>query len=488
VLALRGKNGRGQRDRVSANATVLKVQAAIYTRISKDREGAGLGIQRQQADCQELADRLGWSLVETFSDNDVSAYSGRNRPGYEALCAALEGGTVQAVIAWHTDRLHRRPIELESFIDLCERKHIEIRTVCAGELDLSTASGQMVARMLGAAARHEVQHSIERQKRAKEQAALNGKYRGGRRSFGYESDGLTMRQEEAAAIRKAAEAVLSGVSLRQVARDWNVAGLRTSFGGNEFNSREVRKILLRPRNAGHVLHEGKRVGTGKWETIVDVDTFAALEDLLRNPARAVHVSIERKYQGSGVYVCGKCGATMLGAAHNRTTSHGWRRTYTCSASKHLARDVEHLDAYIDKIVLGRLSAPDAAIVLGGPAAEDVGALRKKRKGLRGRLDELSDLFAAEDIDGQQFKRASAKLHEQLGDVEGRLAAARKSSALATLVLAGEDLRATWAASPPDVRGKVIDALMTVTVLPGARGRKAGGAYFDPVLVQIDWKG
>jgi hypothetical protein len=41
---------------------------------------------------------------------------------------------------------------------------------------------------------------------------------------------------------------------------------------------------------------------------------------------------------------------------------------------------------------------------------------------------------------------------------------------------------------PDVRGKVIDALMTVTVLPGARGRKAGGAYFDPALVQIDWKG
>jgi site-specific DNA recombinase len=42
------------------------------------------------------------------------------------------------------------------------------------------------------------------------------------------------------------------------------------------------------------------------------------------------------------------------------------------------------------------------------------------------------------------------------------------------VLAGDDLRATWTASPPDVRGKVINALMTVTVLPGARGRKLGG--------------
>jgi hypothetical protein len=41
------------------------------------------------------------------------------------------------------------------------------------------------------------------------------------------------------------------------------------------------------------------------------------------------------------------------------------------------------------------------------------------------------------------------------------------------VLAGDDLRAAWAASLP-VRGKVINALMTVTVLAGARGRKPGG--------------
>ena len=159
------------------------------------------------------------------------------------------------LIAWHTDRLHRRPIELESFIDLCDRRGIQVQTVKAGTVDLSTPSGKMVARMLGAAARHEVEHSIERQKRAKEQAALDGKYRGGRRAFGYEADGVAARTEEAAAIRKAAENVLAGVSLRQVARDWNAAGLRTSFGGSEFSSREVRKILLRPRNAGIALHE-----------------------------------------------------------------------------------------------------------------------------------------------------------------------------------------------------------------------------------------
>jgi DNA invertase Pin-like site-specific DNA recombinase len=59
------------------------------------------------------------------------------------------------VLAWHTDRLHRSPKELETYIDLCEPRGVVTRTVRAGELDLATASGRMVARQLGAVARYE---------------------------------------------------------------------------------------------------------------------------------------------------------------------------------------------------------------------------------------------------------------------------------------------------------------------------------------------
>src|SRR5688500_5358433 len=89
-------------------------KAAIYVRISEDKTGAGLGIERQEDDCRALAGRLGWDVVEPiFEDNDVSAYSGKPRPGYRALLAALRAGNADAVICWHTDRLHRSPVELE---------------------------------------------------------------------------------------------------------------------------------------------------------------------------------------------------------------------------------------------------------------------------------------------------------------------------------------------------------------------------------------
>jgi DNA invertase Pin-like site-specific DNA recombinase len=464
------------------------MQVVIYTRISKDREGAGLGVKRQRQDCTELAAQLGWTVTDVFTDNDISAYSGRARPGYQAMCAALQSGKAQAVIAWHPDRLHRRPSELEGFIDLCEVHEIEVRTVKAGELDLSTPAGQLVARMLGAAARHEVDQTVARQKRAKKQAAIEGKFRGSRRPFGYEADGITPRPVEADAIRRAAERVLTGVSLNQISRDWNAAGLRTSLRGNEFNSRDVRKVLLRPRNAGIALHEGKPIAVGQWDQIIDADTFAALEALLKDPQRSTHIGYERKHQGSGIYVCGRCGA-KIASATQKAGRNTTRKTlvYVCSAARHLGRAAEYVDAFVDEVVIGRLSRPDAAIVLGGPDAATTAGLHSQREGFRARLDELGAMFADGSIDGPQLKRGSAELHARLDAIDAQLAAARAASAVANLVLSGDDLRATWRATPPDVRGKVIDALMTVTLLPAGRGRQPGGTYFNPKYVRIDWK-
>ena len=49
---------------------------------------------------------------------------------------------IQAVVVYHADRLHRRPRELEDFIDLCERTKTKLATV-SGDLDLSTHEGQL---------------------------------------------------------------------------------------------------------------------------------------------------------------------------------------------------------------------------------------------------------------------------------------------------------------------------------------------------------
>jgi site-specific DNA recombinase len=59
----------------------------------------------------------------------------------------------------------RSPRVLEEVIDLHDKRGIALATV-TGELDLSSPTGRMLARMLGAAARHEAEHKAERHRRA----------------------------------------------------------------------------------------------------------------------------------------------------------------------------------------------------------------------------------------------------------------------------------------------------------------------------------
>lgn len=193
-------------------------RAAVYVRISEDRNGAGLGVERQREDCHALAERLGWTITEDYVDNDVSAFSGKPRPEYRRLLTDLGEGRADAVLVWHTDRLHRSLLELEEYVSLAERLKIMTQTVTAGELDLSTPSGRMLARILGSVARQEVEHKAERTRRAHLQAAQQGRWRGGARPFGYEADAVNVREDEAAELVRMSEAVLAGQTLGALSR------------------------------------------------------------------------------------------------------------------------------------------------------------------------------------------------------------------------------------------------------------------------------
>src|SRR5262245_10100620 len=147
------------------------VSVGVYARISDDRAGSGLGVARQEQDCRALVERRGWSVAEVYVDNDLSASKGKRRPVYERMLDDLGTGRIAGIVAWHTDRLYWRTADLAGFIAAVERSGVVVATVQAGELDLSTVSGCMVAWILGSVAEHEVEHKAERQRRKHEELA-----------------------------------------------------------------------------------------------------------------------------------------------------------------------------------------------------------------------------------------------------------------------------------------------------------------------------
>src|SRR5262249_36390985 len=134
---------------------------------------------------------------------------------------------VGGLLAWHLDRLHRRPVELEHFVDLADRHRLKLATV-TGDADLSTAQGRLHARIMGAVARNEVEQKSARQTAAVRQLAQSGKPNKTARPFGYSKDRQRIVDAEAAALRSAYVQILSGVSLVLRLRGrWSTIGRST---------------------------------------------------------------------------------------------------------------------------------------------------------------------------------------------------------------------------------------------------------------------
>ncbi|MEU0370659.1 recombinase family protein [Streptomyces sp. NPDC006283] len=469
----------------------IPTRAIIYCRISRDREGAGLGVERQREDCEQLATQLGIEIVAVYDDNDLSAYSGKPRPGYRQLLEDLREGRADTVLAWHTDRLHRSPAELEEYIDVCEPRRVETRTVKAGNLDLTTATGRMIARQLGVQARYEVERMVERQKRKRDEMAKNGKHFGGRRPFGWEADGMTPVEFEVECIQEAARAVLAGASLRSIAAGWNARGITTSTGG-DWEGPEVGGMLRRPRNAGIFVHRGEEVGAAQWPAALDEATWRSVLGVLTDPSRAVSPSNERKYLGSGIYLCGVCedGTTMRSGTSNSRTPQGANRlwsVYRCRTSKHLSRRQALLDDHVQMVLLDRLARSDAADWLAQREEPvDVRGAQEDMRQARATLDELAAALGSGELDMRSYRVASEGARKRLEDAQGLLSRAVKVNPAAGLVGA-EDIDAEWNGLGLSRQRAVIAHLMAVTVLPARRGRVPGGGYWDPDAVRIDWK-
>jgi site-specific DNA recombinase len=500
------------------NSTNTATRAAIYARISNDpgkandddprRGGDGLGVKRQQQDWRKLASQLGWEVVAIHVDNDISAYNGKTRPGFEALLDAMKRGEIDAVVCWHTDRLYRSMKDLERLIEIAYAANISIRNVQVGELDLSTSAGRMVARILGSVGRQESEHMSERRIRFNEQKAEAGKWQTANRTFGYTMDGQPL-EPEASAVRQAVVDVLAGKSIQQVARDWNAAGLKTTLAGRiqknphtnqdvvvsgQWTGRRVRRLLVNPKYAGIKTHTSIDKKTrnakveeyqGNWTPVIDLDTHRGLVGYLSDPSRIKCTSYERKYPGSNLYICGKCGgpmkAAMPGNAAGRSNNRK-SRAYTCRDHAHVLRAGEPVDDYVTATVLERITQPDAADLLANKGV-DIGALSVKREALQRTLDKITDLFNDDQIDAEQFGKSSRDTRNKLAVIDRQLADATRVSPAAALVATGANGLDLWQAMSPTQRAQAVDEIAVVTIKPCPPGLRK----FDSDYVDIAWR-
>jgi site-specific DNA recombinase len=479
-------------------------RAAIYCRISLDRAGAGLGVARQEEDCRALAERLGWPVVgEPYVDNDVSAYSGKPRPEWQRLLGDIESSAVDAVICWHVDRLTRSPRELEDVIDLADRHGLALATA-TGDIDLQSPTGRMVARMLGAAARHESEHKGERQRRQIQQAAEAGRQvAGGRRPYGYALERgsgritATVDPVEGPIVEDCARRVLAGESIASIVRDLNARGVRTS-AGNPWNRTTLRRMLCSARISGRREHiptdsyQGVRplVGeivsaTSDWPAIINVADSDRLRALLTRPERRLTTGGARKHLLSRILHCARCGQPMVGRS-----SRGVLR-YVCNRNPDGGRDAcgrtfitaAPADAHLRDLVLTALDSPEMVSRL---RQRDTGPedLHARIRADEDALEELAADHGSGEISRAEWKAARAPIIARLEGARAQLTTSTQTTALAGFLGTPEEMQRRWERSNVSQRRAYLLAVLEKVIVHPAT---VAGRRFDPDRLDPVWR-
>lgn len=486
----------------SQSENIIRV-AAIYARISSDKTGAGLGVERQEADCRELAARLGLEVKHVLVDNDVSAYSGKKRPGYEKLLRLIETREIGYVVAWHTDRLHRRLRDLLDYCDAVEQAGTRTVTVKAGDIDLSTAMGIAHAQMGAVFAENYVRSAREKLVRKKLELAQDGKYMGGQRPFGFEPQRVAVREDEAEILRDMARRVIDGYSFRTVAVELNRRGITTQHG-KEWNALKVRNVLTRPINAGIISHHGVEYDA-QTPAILSPDEWMQLNVAIRdNRQRSKHPGTFRKHLLSGFVYCGRCGARMYNKSKQQRDGsmkpQVWCpgnnvNTGMPSGCGKVSRMMEPIVDLVTEAVIRRLDSPQLAEALerqkttNNPTLE----LTQHLRVLEARMSELTnDYYVTKLLSRDEFEALRDSTKSEITDTEKQIQEFTSTALLGGIDI-GSDVRSKWDSESIEWRRDVLGHLIErIYVHP--RGASAGYKVptykhwkFDISLIDIKWK-
>lgn len=472
-------------------------RTGLYVRISKDRRNEA-GIQRQEQECRELASRLGWEVVDVYADNDREASSGRKRPAYERMLDDMRGGRINAVIGWHSDRIVRRPDELEDLMKLAEAHDVMFSAVIVGNIDYSTASGRLVARLLGAAAKYETELKGERQSSQLRQRARAGLVTGGgTRPFGYvDSARSAVHEQEAALVRQLADRALAGETIGALSEWMILSGIPTVRGG-QWQPKVVRSILTSPAVAGIATYKGEPVGEAQWPPILDRDTHHRLVELLtyNGPARRNRGARVAFLQG--LVWCGRCEYELVTAQVKRNREDPYTRVYSCRTKYLPGRDgygkscgalsikAQWIEDDVAERALARLSRPEArrilAEVAGGPKADRTGH-RAELAAAEDRLRQLGVDYADGLLGRTEFLAARDRLQERIDNLHQTIAPAAPRLRLPY----GDPAKLVrwWEAASTAQRQAMIRQFVDRIEVAPHRGRRSD---YDPSRVGVQWR-
>jgi site-specific DNA recombinase len=338
-------------------------RAALYARVSTERQEKEETIESQLAAITRYADRQGLrhSPALTYTDD---GYSGTwlDRPALDELRDHAREGRFDVVVVLCPDRLARRYAYQVLLLEELKRTGIEV-LFCERPIG-DSPDDQLLLQVQGAIAEYERAKMLERCRRGRQHRARQGVLAPPRTPYGYVysarkygGDGqIRIHEEEAAMVRQVfAWYAEEGATLYRVVKKLDASPWRSRSGkawsrptvlgilhcewyvGRAYYGRRSHRVQPRSRD-GTELPVPKTMRTAKprseWievqvPRIVDDGLFACVQERIQESRRFSKRCLKRKrvYLLRGLLKCGVCGYTYSG--HTDTTVAGGRRRPRC---------------------------------------------------------------------------------------------------------------------------------------------------------------
>ncbi len=508
------------------------LRAAVYARQSVAEPE---GIARQVEACKQLAESRDYEVVELYEDDAVSGYRERGEgTAFARMLDDAREGRFDVLIVRKLDRLGRSLSALEAL------SAAKVKTVTTdGELDLTSASGRLIANVLTSVARAESETKAERRvfaNDARRRREGGGIPTSGRVPYGYlwvptaeraergTVEAYAIDEDRAPVVRQVFDSFLGGVPLGSIARDLNEQGKRTvptkrHPEGVAFTPTTLRRMLMSPYYAALLPLPREDGGPydqnlitrdtcvqGAWPAIVTVPEWEAACARLRHPERKTSPGPTRRWLLSGLAVCGGQGKRDDAAIEARALQVTGKtsaadltaqeiaeaavatadercgqpiragggeagiHSYRCGSMAHFMRRGDPLDAFIERLVIARLTREDAADLLIDRERPDATALGATLARLEATRRELGDDRDEGLIQRAEYVRRLRAVDGKIAEVRAKLEKGAVVEPLRDLVGA-DDVRTAWEALTLGRKRAVIEALMTIVVHSVGQGNR-----------------
>jgi len=305
------------------------MRAALYARVSSERQDVDLSISAQLRTLREFAARNSHYVVREYVDE---AESGRTtqRPAFREMIAAARrpNRPFELILVWKYSRFARSREDSILFKAMLRKAGVQVTSISEPFED--TPTGRLLEAMIESLDEFYSANLGEEVSRGMRESASRGFYVSSYAPYGYQKvkvrDGsrerfkLEIEPNQAQVVGRIFTEVTEGKGLVEIAKTLNREGIVGPRAKN-WGKTTIHKILTNEAYTGTLIwgrgsthnHTPIRVENA-WPALVDYDTFQQTQEVLskRSFVNAHPKRVASHYLLSGIARCGHCGMALVG--------------------------------------------------------------------------------------------------------------------------------------------------------------------------------